>query len=450
MSYADNKKMTLLKELLDKEVPVGIYELLEELPKGFADRSVRRWLDELSQLKLIEKIGLKKGTKYQIANPISFSLREESSCPFKEESLHVIRQIQRPLKERRPVAYNEQFLDRYIPNRTFYMPFPTRAALLKEGKRAKNEAPAGTYARLIFNRLLIDLSYNSSRLEGNTYTLLDTEKLLLHGTAVEGKLDDEKIMILNHKEAIRFLVDHASRLEVTRNTICTLHRLLADGLIDAHDLGVVRSNEVFIGGSKYLPFSNKSKLQEVLECILAKAALIHDPYEQSFFLLTHLCYLQPFADVNKRTSRLSCNIPLIKNNLVPLSFNDVVKEDYISAILAVYELQDLRPLTDLYVFSYNRTCALYDTTIQALSVDILRVQYRQQRRKLLANIILNQIVGPKLQTYIQKEASKLIPPKHLADFLQDLAEDLATLDETHLYGLGVTLQEFNIWNQINK
>ncbi len=90
--------------------------------------------------------------------------------------------------------------------------------------------------------------------------------------------------------------------------------------------------------------------------------------------------MQAFSDVNKRTARLSANIPLIKNNFVPLSFNDVEREDYTSAMIAIYELQDIRPLLDLYVFSYMRTCALYDSTVKSMGFDEIRVRYRQQRR----------------------------------------------------------------------
>src|SRR6202030_2042468 len=105
------------------------------------------------------------------------------------------------------------------------------------------------------------------------------------------------------------------------------------------------------------------------ERIIKKAALIENPYEQSLFLLIHITYLQAFSDVNKRTARLSANIPLIKSNLVPLSFNDVDRDDYTSAVIAIYELQNVRPIVDLYVFSYLRTCALYDSTVKTIRFD---------------------------------------------------------------------------------
>ena len=98
----------------------------------------------------------------------------------------------------------------------FYFPLSLRTQLHKAGKRSQHEDVPGTYAHKIFDRLLIDLSYNSSRLEGNTYSLLDTQRLVLEGTGAEGKLSEEKVMILNHKEAIHYLIDHAHDLKVTR------------------------------------------------------------------------------------------------------------------------------------------------------------------------------------------------------------------------------------------
>ena len=103
--------------------------------------------------------------------------------------------------------------------------------------------------------------------------------------------------------------------------------------------------------------------------------------------------MRPFIDVNKRTARLSANIPLITNNLVPLSFKDIEKEDYISAVIAIYELQDVRPLVDLYVFSYLRTCAMYDSTVKAIGFDEIRVRYRKERRELIRDIIMRKHVG---------------------------------------------------------
>ena len=138
------------------------------------------------------------------------------------------------------MVYNTQWLYEYHPNHTFYLPTHDREKMRAQGKRGVDKNSAGAYARKIYNRLLIDLSYNSSRLEGNTYSLLDTERLIFEGASAEGKLDAEKVMILNHKEAIHHLVEAAARIEIDFNEICTLHFLLSDGLVPPQYSGKVR------------------------------------------------------------------------------------------------------------------------------------------------------------------------------------------------------------------
>jgi len=434
------KKIAVLHQLNQEMKPISLGDLLKKMGKRYVERSLRRWLAEMVKEGSVEILGRKKATKYQ-------AVKSERGC-LGSESMSVVERVRRPLYERNPVAYAEAWFDAYQPNVTFYLPAHLRSQLYKAGRRSKSEEPAGSYAQQIFDRLLIDLSYNSSRLEGNTYSLLDTERLILEGTGVEGKLDEEKVMILNHKEAIRYLVDSTPRLKVSKQIVCTLHYLLSDGLVEARYAGKVRDHSVRIGGSTYIPFEDPDRLQLQLERIVEKAALIENPYEQSLFLLVHISYLQAFEDVNKRTARLCANIPLITNNLVPLSFNDIEKDDYISAMIAIYELQDVRPLVDLYVFSYLRTCALYDTTVKAIGFDEIRVRYRQERRALIRDIILDKLVGGRLKMYIDSHIDRMIPEKDQTAVLKDVMEDLQEMDHSRIVGLGITTKELEEWLKI--
>lgn len=431
---SDPKKVALLARIQEQNQPIGIRDLLVLVGDGYAERSVRRWLAQMAEDGLIEKVGQKRGTRYRAL-----------ASPFTEESGAVIAGARLPLYERSPVAYDEGWFNAYQPNQTFYIPKETRKKLYNVGKRSKDSEPAGTYARHIFNRLLIDLSFNSSRLEGNTYSLLDTEKLLLEGESPEGKLDEEKVMILNHKEAIRYLVDNASRLTTDEKTIYTLHYLLSDGLVESRYAGKVRDHGVRIGGSTYIPYEDPKKLQKRLAQICEKAKQIEDCFEQSFFLLVHMTYLQAFVYVNKRTARLAANIPLVKNNYVPLSFNDVQREDYISSVIAFYELQEVGPMVDLYVFSYLRTCELYGATVAALGFDEVRVRYRQERRMVLREIILQQFKGQALEDFISSQAAALVEKNHRGAFIEDIQEDLEEMDETRIAGLGVTPGQLDAW-----
>lgn len=443
MKSAD-KKMIVLHQLSQEAEPISLPELLKKLGSEYTERSVRRWLSDMINEGLVVKFGSKRGTNYQVISRVQRETGATGRC-FSLESIKIIEQVRRPIYERNPIAYSDNWLDAYQPNTTFYIPIDSRIRLEKAGKRGKQEDPAGTYAHQIFNRLLIDLSYNSSRLEGNTYSLLDTERLLLEGASAEGKLDEEKIMILNHKEAIRYLADSAPRLGISEQTICTLHYLLSDGLLEARYAGKIRDHGVRIGGSTYLPFEEKNQLQIRFNRIVEKGALIENPYEQSLFLLAHVSYLQAFSDVNKRTARLCANIPLIKKNLVPLSFNDVERDDYNSAMIAIYELQDIRPILDLYLFSYMRTCAMYDSTVKAMGFDEVRVRYRQQRRTIIREIILNQLSGSNLKEYISEKAIQWIKEEERASFIEDVMEDLKEIDLSRISGMGIMPEQLNRW-----
>lgn len=438
------RKLTLLYQISQEADAISIKHLLDKLGDGYAERSVRRWLSEMIEEGLVEKVGAARGVKYRVVHREKRQENSSISC-FSAESEKVLKLVRRPIYERVPTAYSDEWLEAYQPNTSFYIPLESRLKLHKAGKRSTNEDPAGTYAHQIFNRLLIDLSYNSSRLEGNTYSLLDTQKLLLEGTGAEGKLHEEKVMILNHKEAIRYLVDNASRTKIDEETICTLHYLLSEGLLENSQAGKIRNHGVRIGGSTYIPFESQNQLQLRLVRLLQKAMLINDPYEQSLFLLVHLSYLQAFADVNKRTARLSANIPLIKSNAVPLSFSDVKREDYNSAVIAVYELQDINPMLDLYLFSYMRTCAMYDSTIKAINYDEIRVRYRQQRRNILRKIILKQLIGHAMNDYIAFQVAKLIKVQDQEEVYKDIIEDVKEMDKARIAGLGITPDELAIW-----
>ncbi|NGX33881.1 MAG: hypothetical protein K1060chlam1_00223 [Candidatus Anoxychlamydiales bacterium] len=461
MKHRD-RKLDILRELGQESEPVALSHLAKVLELNYSDRTIRRLLNELITEGLVKKFGHTRGAKYIAVKILDRILDHEpvipsqdvngpryiSSC-FGSESLEAIEKINKPLFERQPITYNTDWLKSYQPNKTFYLPRNLRNQLQNAGHRANGHDPAGTYAHRIFNRLIIDLSYNSSRLEGNTYSLLETERLLLHGDGTEGKLDEEKVMILNHKEAIRYLVDNAASLKINQNVICTIHYLLADGLVEPKYAGKVRDFGVRISGSTYIPFEDPKQLQLQIDKISQKAAMISDPFEQSFFLLVHISYLQAFADVNKRTARLAANISFIKENLVPLAFSDVVIQDYMSAIIAIYELQDVRPLIDLYVYSYLRTCAAYDSTVKSLGFDEVRVRFRHQRRKIIREIIINGFVGNQLEEYIQSEAKKNNIPQQIREkFIEDIFEDLEQINESRIVGLGVSLDQLKRWLQL--
>ena len=224
------------------------------------------------------------------------------------------------------------------------VPEALRDHLLKIGK-TDGPCPAGTYALQIYSRLLIDLSWNSSRLEGNTYSLLETERLLELSEAAEGKNLKEAQMIMNHKAAIEFLMEQADGFGINRYTLLNVHALLSNNLLShSESCGRLRTIPVGITDTVYQPTAIPHLIEECFQTIVDKARAIKNPFEQAFFLMVHIPYLQPFEDVNKRVSRLAANIPLIHDNLCPLSFVDVPTQMYIDGHLGVYELNRIELL----------------------------------------------------------------------------------------------------------
>lgn len=440
-----------------------ILAILEKNPEGLStskiseligfsrnSKTLQRRLGSLSDAGLILKMGEKKARKYYPSNMSKKGnnghLTDTPHEIFSPKSQKTLKFLDTPLHVRDKMSYNSDFLDSYVPNKTAYVPKSLRKQLFKEGKRFDKALAAGTYARQICQRLLIDLSYNSSRLEGNTYSRLDTQKLVEEGITAEGKVHEETVMIMNHKEAILFLVENAQEIELNSLTIRNLHHLLAQDLLaNPQSCGNVRTIEVDIGQSTYKPLNNPHALKELFELILFKTRKIEDPFEQSFFLLVHLSYLQAFEDVNKRTSRLSCNIPFIKENLCPLSFTDVSRDDYTAALLAVYEKNNIEPMLELYAWAYIRSCEQYGVVKKSLGeIDAFRIQYRQQRKEVMGLVVKKGFHGKKTEDLIE-DFCQQHDIKDAAKFTAMTLADLSTLHAGAIIGLGITEAQLNKW-----
>ena len=268
--------------------------------------------------------------------------------------------LQTPYNRRKPAAYNKEFLDRYIPNKIFYIAEADRQRLHEAGRPEPPPLPAGTYARRILERLLVDLSWASSRMEGNTYDILQTERLIRFGEEAAGKDRKEALMILNHKEAIQFVVDNLGDVTISRPDIFSIHALLSDGLLtDPAMAGRLRRMPVGITHSSYRPLGDQFEIEEEFAILIEKAAAITDPFEQSFFLLVHIPYLQAFADINKRTSRIASNIPLLKADLAPMSFLTMDDGAYIDGLIGIYELNNVSLLREIYIDAYLASAENY-------------------------------------------------------------------------------------------
>ena len=336
--------------------------------------------------------------------------------------------LQTPWNRRPPVTYNPEFLDRYIPNKTFYLRANERS-LLHEAGRAASRIPAGTYARRILEKLLLDMSWASSHLEGNTYTLLDTEQLIRFGKEAEGKERREAVMILNHKEAIQYVVDHLDSVSLCRADLFNLHALLSDGLLfDPAMAGSLRRMPAGISDSSYSPPDDQFVIGEEFDILIHKAAVIADPFEQSFFLLVHIPYMQAFVDVNKRTSRVASNIPLLQANLAPMSFLTIERRDYIDGLFGVYELNDVSLLRDAYTEAYRASARNYHLAQADADPAKAALAYRDFVRKAVRRCVLEWRAFPSAQvTAMAAEAE--IPPADRNGVVEYVGREYAGLHE---------------------
>ena len=223
-------------------------------------------------------------------------------------------------------------------------------ALQEEFRQHISELTDNEY-RKEMERLGIDLSWKSSQIEGNTYTLLETERLLRESKTAEGKSKEEAVMLLNHKDALSFVLDNPDYLkELTVSHIEDIHQLLTKDL--SIDKGL-RRHRVGITGTNYHPLDNEFQIREAMreacELINSKSNI----FEKALLTLVLLSYIQPFSDGNKRTARITSNAILIANDYCPLSFRSVDSIDYKKAMLIFYEQNSLYAFKQIFMEQFE-------------------------------------------------------------------------------------------------
>lgn len=360
--------------------------------------TVKRMLSKLVSLKQVEVTGKARATRYRLPltqTPVAVernTAREPDAPDFhrarprwSEAGARLRQRLLLPLGARTPVTYRREFVDAYKPNETFLLP-PALAGELFTLGRLPGQQPAGTYARKVLEQLLIDLSWSSSHLEGNRYTLLDTEELFKSGAAAT---DGDAVMLLNHKAAIEFMVDAVPAQGLTPALLRNLHAVLMRDLLGGETaLGTIREKVVNISGTVYVPAQVPAVLAEMFDRICTTAQFIKNPVEAAFFLWVNLAYLQPFEDGNKRVSRLAANIPLMLYNQAPLSFLDVDREDYALAMMGVYEFCDVSMAVDLFDWTYRRSQAKYKVVQESMgSPDPFRIKYREALAEAVGQVV---------------------------------------------------------------
>lgn len=344
-----------------------------------------------------------------------------ASPAWSGKALALWAELDAPLGTRKPVAYKREFVDDYEPNVSSLLP-PELARELFERGRAQGQMPAATYARQVLQQLLIDLSWYSSRLEGNRKSLLDTRELFERGRT--GAEDLDAVMLLNHKEAIEFLVEAMSTEGITHAVVRNLQSVLMNDLLsDPAGLGAIRRHVVQIQDTVYQPSQVPRLLEEMLEQIVEKARQIRNPVEAAFFFWVNIAYLQPFVDGNKRTSRLSANMPLMLFNCAPLSFLEVGSRDYAFAMVGVFEQRDVTLAVELFAWTYRRSIDKYRVLVESMNApDPFRMRYRPQLTDVMQQIVFHgRAIGEAL-------AGAGVAPEHAIAFRQMVEAELQTLE----------------------
>ncbi|UGA57346.1 Fic family protein [Vibrio sp. VB16] len=451
------QELELIQSIVDRaSEPLSRSDIKKLLPFDTTEKTLQRRLKRLTDELRIATSGQRSGLRYLSLIETKDTLPETSENEsvhdngilFSQASLKKLEHLETPSYARAKVCYDLSLVENYIPNKTRYIPEKFAFKLRGLGKRFNKKLAAGTYAKDIAQRLLIDLSFNSSRLEGNTYSILDTEKLLQVGEAADGKFDEETVMILNHKEAILFLIENAEELSVTPFVVRNLHQILSQDLLsNSSACGQIRQVEVSITKTSYMPLNAPQQLEEWFILLLRKAEKIDDPFEQSFFLLMHLSYLQAFEDVNKRTARLSCNLPFIQQNLCPLSFVDVPKGDYIKSLIYFYETGDHIPALEVFAWAYERSSHQYEVVEKSVGViDSYRIKFRSERKQVIGQIIREMIVDDEVQTQLEQFCVKH-QIKDADKFISIATVELDKLHSGAIVSLGVTEKMFIAWKE---
>jgi len=340
------QERAVMDALLRSPDPVSQRDLMSRMRDAPSQATMSRIMSGLIGRGLLIKEGETRGAR--------FSLTQDA------------RRVATDPRRRTPIPFDPDRISGYVPNQTHWLPEEAAARMRDAVEQAGGQRlDASTYSRAIAERFLIDLSWASSNLEGNTYDHLSTEILIKYGESASGRDRLETAMILNHKAAISLMMEGLDGVFPDAGAVQRRHVLMMRDLLDPADLGSVRRGAVQISATSYRPSSDYVLLTAGLSDLLAKASQVDDPFEASFLLLAGLSYLQAFGDGNKRMGRLLSNEPLLRAGLPPLSFIGIDKTPYILGLIEFYEVGSTGLLGEVIAGSYEMTTPDY---IQAVTV----------------------------------------------------------------------------------
>ncbi len=337
----DKREIEII-EFLTKTPESSSKTIHEGIFSSISYATIKRLLSKLTDENFIQSIGKGKGTKYKLSNIFLLIQPIDIEEYFKKE------------------------IDERVINDTFNMVLLSdilmQQNILSENELIKLDKLQDKYKNNIsqlteieykneLERLEIDLSWKSSQIEGNTYSLLETERLLKEKETANGKTKDEALMLLNHKEAIDFIIenpDYLTPLSVAK--IEDIHSILIKDLnIDKN----LRKRRVGITGTNYKPLENEFQILEALTNTCELINKKENVFEKALLALLLLSYIQPFNDGNKRTARIVSNAILMNNQICPISFRTVDSIEYKKAMLIFYEQNNVSCFKEIFINQFE-------------------------------------------------------------------------------------------------
>ena len=325
-----NERQKNIVGLLSKNNPLSNSQIVEAI--GVSRFTILRDLELLQELGIIKKEGSGRNTRYFLLANNFFDINDY---------------FNKGPDERDVKLFNLDFIKEKIFTKEEYNYLNDINNKYKDRVSKIDKAQF----RKEMERLTIELSWKSSQIEGNTYTLIDTEVLIKERIEAEGKKKEEAIMILNHKDAIDYILENKNKFKkVNLFEIEKIHQLLTKGL------GVnygIRNNPVRIIGTRYLPPKNRSQIVDSINLIIDKINKTKDPFSKALYSILMISYLQPFEDGNKRTSRILSNAILLANNICPLSYRSINESDYKKGMVLFYEQNYAKYFKELFIDQFK-------------------------------------------------------------------------------------------------
>jgi Fic family protein len=341
MAKKTTEKINRLLEFIRANPNLSSKEIHEGHHKEFAYATVKRMLQSLVDDNLVQTTGKGKATRYKLSEAYELLHPIELDEYFKKEIDE--REIRR--------HFNHEIFNLLRNIQVFTTEENEHLAKLQQAYEKNIAGLSETEHNKELERLAIDLSWKSSQIEGNTYSLLETERLLKEKETAAGKTRDEATMLLNHKEALDFIIEnpqHMRLLSIAR--IEEIHGLLIKDLNVERN---IRIRRVGISGTNYRPLENDFQIREALEQTCALLNSIDNVFTKALLSLMLLSYIQAFTDGNKRTARIVSNAVLISQRYCPLSFRTVDPIVYKKAMLLFYEQNNLTAFKKIFIEQFE-------------------------------------------------------------------------------------------------